>query len=91
MVETRAKIKAKTVGIAVADDLRPALDEVVDYFGHGNRSEFLRIAVRDYQARLRLERLHAVRQHAQTERAGRVYSADEVLELIDSDSTTASE
>lgn len=73
---------AKTVGIAVADDLRPALDEVVEHFGHGNRSEFLRLAVRDYQGRLRLERLHALREEARDERGGRVYSTDEVLELI---------
>lgn len=73
---------AKTVGIAIADDLRPALDEVVDHFGHGNRSEFLRLAVRDYQGRLRLERLHAVRETARAERGGRRYSTDEVLALI---------
>jgi len=75
---------AKTVGIAVPDEMRSALDEVVDHYGHGNRSEFLRIAVRDYQARLRLERLHAVRDRARAERGGRVYSADEVLQLIHS-------
>ena len=73
---------AKTVGIAVADDLRPALDEVVAYFGHGNRSEFLRLAVRDYQGRLRLERMHLLRDRARAERGGRRHSADEVLELI---------
>jgi metal-responsive CopG/Arc/MetJ family transcriptional regulator len=73
---------AKTVGIAVADELRPALDEVVEHFGHGNRSEFLRLAVRDYQGRLRLERLHALREEARSERGGRVYTSDEVLELI---------
>lgn len=73
---------AKTVGIAVADDLRPALDEVVEHFGHGNRSEFLRLAVRDFQGRLRLERMHALREQARAERDGRRYSADEVLRLI---------
>lgn len=73
---------ARTVGIAVADDLRPALDEVVEHFGHGNRSEFLRLAVRDYQGRLRLERLHALREQARAERSGRRYTSDEVLELI---------
>ena len=73
---------AKTVGIAVAADLRPALDEVVEHFGHGNRSEFLRLAVRDYQGRLRLERLHALREQARAERGGRVYSTEEVLTLI---------
>lgn len=73
---------AKTVGIAVADDLRPALDEVVEHFGHGNRSEFLRLAVHEFQARLRLERLHALRDEARAERGGRTYSSEEVLELI---------
>lgn len=79
---------AKTVGIAVSADLRPALDEVVEHFGHGNRSEFLRLAVRDYQARLRLERLHAIREQARSERGGRRYSSDEVLELVRQPSTS---
>lgn len=73
---------AKTVGIAVSDDLRPALDEVVEHFGNGNRSEFLRLAVREFQGRLRLERLHAIRGRAREERGGRRYSADEVLDMI---------
>ena len=79
---------AKTVGIAIADDLRPALDEVVEHFGNGNRSEFLRLAVREYQGRLRLERLHAVREMARAERGGRSYSADEVMALIRSNATS---
>jgi metal-responsive CopG/Arc/MetJ family transcriptional regulator len=73
---------ARTVGIAIPDELRPALDEVVAHYGHGNRSEFLRLAVRDYQGRLRLERLHALRKAARAERGGRRYTSDEVLELI---------
>lgn len=73
---------AKTVGIAIADDLRPALDEVVEHFGHGNRSEFLRLAVRDYQGRLRLEQMHELRTRARAERGGRRYTTAEVLELI---------
>ncbi|HET8780636.1 MAG TPA: ribbon-helix-helix domain-containing protein [Agromyces sp.] len=73
---------AKTVGIAVAEELRPALDEVVEHFGHGNRSEFLRLAVREYQGRLRLERMQALRDRARAERGGRRYSTDEVLALV---------
>jgi metal-responsive CopG/Arc/MetJ family transcriptional regulator len=75
-------MRAKTVGIAVSDDLRPALDEVVEHFGGGNRSEFLRLAVRDYQARLRLERLHAIREDVRSDRGGRQLSLDEVMTLI---------
>lgn len=73
---------AKTVSIAMTDDLRPALDEVVEHFGHGNRSEFLRLAVRDYQGRLRVEPMHALRDQARSERGGRRYWTDEVLTLI---------
>ena len=75
-------MRAKTVGIAVSDDLRPALDEVVEHFGGGNRSEFLRLAVRDYQARLRLERLHEIREDVRSDRGGRQLSLDEVMTLI---------
>lgn len=75
-------MRAKTVGIAVSDELRPALDEVVEHFGGGNRSEFLRLAVRDYQARLRLERLHAIREDVRSDRGGRQLSLDEVMTLI---------
>ncbi|WP_293787161.1 hypothetical protein [uncultured Aeromicrobium sp.] len=38
--------------------------------------------IRDYQGRLRLERMHAVRDKARTERDGRRYSTGEVLALI---------
>ena len=36
---------AQTVGFAVADDDRPMLDRLVERYGHGNRSEFLRVAM----------------------------------------------
>jgi len=73
---------AQTVGFAIDPELRPGLNEVVEHYGHGNRSEFLRVAVKEFQARLRLERLHALRDEARQERAGRILSADEVMELI---------
>lgn len=76
---------AKTVGFAIDDDLREPLREVVEHFAHGNRSEFLRVAVRDYQARLRIERLHALREEARAERHGRILRADEIMALIHSD------
>lgn len=31
-----------TIGFAVSDDDRPTLDELVEYFGDGNRSAYLR-------------------------------------------------
>ncbi|MCL2423494.1 MAG: hypothetical protein FWD11_06305 [Micrococcales bacterium] len=70
------------VEIAVPEELRPALDEVVEHFGNGSRSEFLRLAVCDYQGRLRLERMHTLREQALKERGGRRYSTEEVLALV---------
>ena len=37
-----AVMGAKTIGFAVADEDRPQLDELVEYFGNGNRSAYLR-------------------------------------------------
>lgn len=73
---------AQTVGFAIDPELRPALNEVVEHYGHGNRSEFLRVAVREFQSRMRIEQLHALRDEARQERGGRIFSADEVMELI---------
>jgi Arc/MetJ-type ribon-helix-helix transcriptional regulator len=72
---------AQTVGFAVADDDRPLLDRLVDRYGHGNRSEFLRVAMRVMAAEERAERLRDLqaRVHAQV---GRVYTADEVTDLV---------
>ncbi len=72
---------AQTVGFAVADDDRPLLERLVERFGHGNRSEFLRVAMRVMAAEERAERLRDIqaRTHAQT---GRVYTAAEVNELV---------
>ena len=75
-------MSAITVGFAIDPELRPALDEVVKRYGGGNRSAFLRLAVRDYQARLRLEGLHALRETARQERGGRLLTPDEVMQLV---------
>lgn len=76
---------ARSVGIAIDDELRPALDEVVEHFAGGNRSEFLRLAVREYQARLRLERMHALRDRARAEAGGRIMTSEEIMALVRSE------
>jgi len=72
---------AHMVGFAVADGDRPLLDRLVERYGHGNRSEFLRVAMRVMAAQERTERLRdlQVRVHV---KVGRVYTADEVTELV---------
>lgn len=72
---------AQTVGFAVADSDRPLLDRLVERFGHGNRSEFLRVAMRVMAAEERAERLRDIQTRAHTQ-TGRVYTAAEVNDLI---------
>ena len=74
---------AKTVGFAIDDDLRPDLEAVVQRYAGGNRSEFLRVAVRRYKADLLRERLAQVRDQAHAALGGKLYSHDEVLALVD--------
>jgi hypothetical protein len=39
-------MSTRTIGFAVEDDDRPLLDELVEYFGDGNRSAYLRATLR---------------------------------------------
>ncbi len=39
-------MSTKTIGFAVADEDRELLDELVEYFGDGNRSAYLRATLR---------------------------------------------
>jgi Arc/MetJ-type ribon-helix-helix transcriptional regulator len=73
---------AKSVGFAVADEDMPLLDELVNEFGDGNRSEFLREAMRVMRHQMRAERLRAL--HTETKEAlgGRLLTRAEVDELI---------
>jgi Arc/MetJ-type ribon-helix-helix transcriptional regulator len=74
-------MSAKTVGFAIGDDERPLLDELVEHYGGGNRSEFLRVAIRRLARDRRAERLQALQQEAREE-LGRVVTADEVRAAI---------
>ena len=71
----------KTVGFAIADDDRPLLDRLVERYGHGNRSEFLRAAMKIMAAEERAERLRALQDRVHTQ-AGQVYSPAQVNELV---------
>ena len=39
-------MSAQTLGFAVQPEDRPVLDELVEYFGHGNRSAYLRATLK---------------------------------------------
>lgn len=73
---------AKTVGFAISDEDRPKLDELVMRFGGGNRSEFLRVAMRRLQRDLLAERLQEIQAKGREELEGRVLTSDEVRVLV---------
>jgi Arc/MetJ-type ribon-helix-helix transcriptional regulator len=74
--------RAKTVGFALPEEMLADLDIVVTEFADGNRSEFLRIAVRHYRAKMMADRMAALRAEAKAQRGGRTYTADEVRVMV---------
>jgi len=72
---------AKTVGFAIAEEDRPQLDKLVERFGHGNRSEFLRAAMKVMAVEDRAERLRNIQSRA-TASVGRTVDADEVNAMV---------
>ena len=72
---------AKTVGFAISDEDRAELEVLVEHFGGGNRSEFLRVAMRRLSRDLRAENLRELQAQAHRE-LGRVVSPEEVNELV---------
>lgn len=72
---------AKTIGFAIAESDRDQLDRLVDRFGHGNRSEFLRAAMKVMAVEDRAQRLRSLQTRA-AETLGRTVSPDEVNGLV---------
>ena len=72
---------AKTVGFAIADEDRKALDELVAFYGGGNRSEFLRVVIKKMRRERWQQRLVGLQQDFRQELNGKVYSEQEILEL----------
>lgn len=50
-------LSAKTVGFAIAEEDREQLDVLVEHYGNGNRSEFLRVAMRRLHRDMLAERM----------------------------------
>lgn len=71
---------AETIGFAVQPEDKPELERLVNKYGKGNRSEFLREAMRTMSARDRAERLDELGQsfgRTELERFGRALTTDE--------------
>ncbi len=79
--KARSRMSAKTVGFAISDEDRPELEMLVERFGHGNRSEFLRVAMRRLSRDLRAENLQELQSQARAQ-LGRVVPPEEVSALV---------
>lgn len=75
-------MRAKTVGFAIADSDRELLDRLVDHFGAGNRSEFLRVAMRRLEHERLAERFVETKKLINKELGGQVLNDAEIDELI---------
>lgn len=75
-------MRAKTVGFAIADEDQAKLQTLVDYFGHGNRSEFLRAAMERMTYDMWAEKMRGLQDQAREELGGRVVSREEVTALV---------
>ncbi len=75
-------MRAKTVGFAIADEDRELLEELVREYGRGNRSEFLRVAMRRMKHDLLAQRFRDLQKDAHDLVQGRILSDDEVVTLV---------
>jgi hypothetical protein len=78
---------AKPVEFAVEDKDRARLQILVDYFGDGNRAEFLRVAIERLTREMRAEKMHVLQEQAREEQArrrGAVEAGGEALPPVSS-------
>jgi ribosomal protein L16/L10AE len=75
-------MRAKTVGFAISEKDRELLDRLTDHFGNGNRSEFLRLAMKRMEHERISQRFIETKRELRKELSGRVLSEAEVLEVI---------
>ena len=71
-----------TVGFAVADEDRAELDELVDYFGAGNRSAYLRATLKVMRSVQLADQLRRVQTYGQSKLAEAGLSLDDIPALV---------
>lgn len=75
-------MSTQTVGFSVADEDRERLDRLVDRFGGGNRSAYLRATFAVMESIDRAERLREVQARATRRLAEQGITADDLPQLI---------
>ncbi|MCL2849921.1 MAG: hypothetical protein FWE61_07755 [Micrococcales bacterium] len=69
---------AQTVGFAISDEDRPQLDALVEHFAGGNRSEFLRVAIKRMRHEMWAEKMRDIQARGRADMGGRVVTREEV-------------
>lgn len=64
-LSTMGSMSAQTLGFAVQPDDRPLLDELVAYFGEGNRSAYLRATLKIMKSVMLAEQLRELQAYGQ--------------------------
>jgi Arc/MetJ-type ribon-helix-helix transcriptional regulator len=75
-------MRAKTVGFAISDSDRSRLEVLVEHYGQGNRSEFLRVAMKRLEHDMLANRLIEIQRSVRAELGGRVFTEEEVVDLV---------
>jgi hypothetical protein len=80
--EVVGAVASQTVGFALADEDRERLDRLVEHFGGGNRSAYLRATFKVMESLCRAERLRDLQASNHRRLAEQGISADDLPELI---------
>jgi Arc/MetJ-type ribon-helix-helix transcriptional regulator len=75
-------MSTKTVGFAIAEEDEARLERLTEKFGHGNRSAFLREAMRQMEVIDRADRLADLQAYGAERSAAVGLSADDALEVV---------
>ncbi len=73
---------SQTIGFAISDEDRGRLDRLVEHFGGGNRSAYLRATLKVMESLRRADRLREMQAANHRRLAERGISADELPALI---------
>ena len=74
-------MSTSTLGFAVADEDRAVLDELVAYFGNGNRSAYLRATLRVMRSVKLAEELRELQAFGQSKLAEQGLTIDDVTQI----------
>lgn len=72
---------AKTVGFAIAEEDRALLEDLVEFYAAGNRSEFLRLAMKRMARDRFAKRLADLQGDVKRDLNGRVYTTEEIVQM----------